>query len=99
MGFLDKLLQNMGSGHHGSSRGGHGGGHGDGYGYPPPAPPYTAPSGGAGPTCPSCSAANVPGARFCAQCGKSMVPGTCSNCNTSLVAGARFCANCGKPQT
>jgi len=40
MGFLDKLLQSMGGGHHGSSRSGHGSGHGggrgDGYGYPPP---------------------------------------------------------------
>ncbi|WP_371134222.1 zinc ribbon domain-containing protein [Polaromonas sp.] len=103
MGFLDKLLQSMGGGHHGSSRSGHGSGHGsgrgDGYGYPPPpAPPYTAPSGG-GPTCPSCSAANIPGARFCAQCGKSVIPGICSNCNTPLVAGAKFCPNCGKPQT
>lgn len=101
MGFFDKLLQNVGGGHHGGSRSsGHGGGHGDRYGYPPPSPPLgTGPSGGGGPICPSCSAANSPGARFCAQCGKSLMPGTCSNCNAGLIVGAKFCANCGKPQT
>lgn len=96
MGFLDKLLQGMGGGHHGGGRGDHRGGR---HGYPSPTgQAYVAPSGG-GLTCTSCAAVNPPGARFCAQCGKSFVPGTCSNCGSGWVAEAKFCANCGKPQT
>ncbi len=102
MGLLSNIFRNMG-GHHGGGHGNkHSGGHGNrGYrderydNYPPPA--------GQGPAvgavvCSACSTANIPGARFCAQCGKAMAPGVCSGCNASLVAGAKFCASCGKAQ-
>ncbi|MES2367072.1 MAG: zinc ribbon domain-containing protein [Pseudomonadota bacterium] len=98
MSFFDKLLSNMGGGHHGS-RAGHGGNkhgyQGDPYGYPvQPTPPANA-----GIPCPACSVVNLPNARFCAQCGKSMIPASCESCKSTLAAGAKFCANCGKPQS
>lgn len=97
MSFFDKLLSSMGGGHHGN-RGGHGGNkhgyQGDPYGYPAqPTPPANT-----GISCPACSATNLPNARFCAQCGKSMPPASCDACKSPLVAGAKFCANCGKSQ-
>jgi len=99
MSFLGKLLSGMSGGHHG---GGHGGGrHGyrdDAYRNPTP-PSVPAPPSGAGISCPACSAPNLQGARFCAQCGKSLIPGNCDSCKASLVAGAKFCPNCGKSQT
>lgn len=99
MSFLDKLLSSMGNGHHGSSRSGH---HGNNRTYPDNRPPYQPPPSAGppfgGPQCSSCSAVNSAGARFCAQCGKSLTPGICNACNAALVSGAKFCASCGKPQ-
>nr|WP_296339802.1 zinc ribbon domain-containing protein [uncultured Acidovorax sp.] len=46
--------------------------------------------------CPSCRAANTPGARFCQQCGTSLTPSACAQCGTTLQPGAKFCAQCGR---
>jgi len=75
---------------------------------PPPAPGFpgggqgfAAPGGGGAATitCPSCSAANQPGARFCASCGASLAPPTvkCPSCSADNVSGAKFCSTCGQP--
>ena len=54
-------------------------------------------AGAAGATCPSCHAANAPGAKFCSSCGTSMSPKGmhCTQCGTAASSGAKFCANCG----
>ena len=50
--------------------------------------------------CPSCSKANAPGAKFCADCGGKMeiaqVP--CVKCAANLREGAKFCSECGATQ-
>ncbi|MGD8860752.1 MAG: SPFH domain-containing protein [Myxococcales bacterium] len=62
-----------------------------------PQPPAQEPPPPSGPT--TCSACNaqVPGGRFCAECGASLTPKPrfCSACGTEGAAGAKFCANCG----
>ena len=49
--------------------------------------------------CPSCRAMNPAGARFCNQCGQSLVAQDprCPKCNAPLPAGSRFCSTCGTP--
>ncbi|MFZ5526251.1 MAG: double zinc ribbon domain-containing protein [Pseudomonadota bacterium] len=90
MGILDRLF----GGHHGRNRhGGHHGGHGNyGNGYGNGGPP---PSGHGGIGCPSCNTLNAPGAKFCQQCGMSLVPAACMQCNTTPPPGAKFCNRCG----
>ncbi|MBC7292831.1 MAG: zinc-ribbon domain-containing protein, partial [Thermoleophilia bacterium] len=57
------------------------------------------PSGGnPGSPCPKCGSANASGARFCQQCGTSLLAGKCSGCGAELSAGTKFCAQCGKAQ-
>jgi membrane protease subunit (stomatin/prohibitin family) len=50
--------------------------------------------------CPNCGKPNVPGAKFCAECGGKMevaqVP--CVKCGASLREGAKFCSECGASQ-
>ncbi len=50
--------------------------------------------------CPSCGKANVPTAKFCADCGGKMeiaqVP--CVKCGANLREGAKFCSECGSTQ-
>src|SRR5262245_34590192 len=45
--------------------------------------------------CPSCSAENSHGRRFCANCGSSL-PRSCPSCGFRNEAAARFCGGCGK---
>jgi membrane protease subunit (stomatin/prohibitin family) len=45
--------------------------------------------------CPSCHAANQPGAKFCAECGKPMTGMACPNCKAQNAPGAKFCSECG----
>ena len=58
--------------------------------------------GGAAATvpCPNCGKPNVPGAKFCAECGGKMevaqVP--CVKCGANLREGAKFCSECGASQ-
>jgi len=58
--------------------------------------------GGAAATvpCPNCGKPNVPGAKFCAECGGKMevaqVP--CVKCGANLREGAKFCSECGATQ-
>lgn len=62
------------------------------------------PSGGGGGVatvaCPSCNKQNIPGAKFCAECGGKMeiaqVP--CVKCAANLREGAKFCSECGATQ-
>ena len=45
--------------------------------------------------CPNCQATNPAGAKFCMNCGQSLVL-TCPNCATELPPTAKFCFNCGR---
>lgn len=45
--------------------------------------------------CPQCNASNVPGAKFCTECGGSMAAPTCAECNAQIAPGAKFCSECG----
>ncbi|MGQ0845328.1 MAG: ATP-binding protein [Sporichthyaceae bacterium] len=47
-------------------------------------------------TCTSCEAPNRAAARFCADCGASLLA-VCPTCSTEPRAGARFCDACGTP--
>ncbi|WP_354677266.1 zinc ribbon domain-containing protein [Cupriavidus plantarum] len=101
MGFLEKLLGRHGGGHHGNvgkhgSRSGHYSGGHDGYdrGYGPQSgAPIT---GRTGQSCSNCGTIGAQGARFCQQCGSSLMPLSCSQCGTALPNGAKFCVSCGK---
>ncbi|WP_435889073.1 double zinc ribbon domain-containing protein [Variovorax boronicumulans] len=88
------MLERLFGGHGGSRHGGGGGHHGSqgGHGYGRDAPPL--PPGGS--ACPACRAVNAAGARFCQQCGTSMLPAACRQCGTALAPGAKFCAQCGQ---
>lgn len=88
MGMLERLFGGHGGARHG---GGHHGSQG-GYGYGRDAPPP--PPGGS--ACPACRAVNAAGARFCQQCGTSMLPAACRQCGTAMALGAKFCAQCGQ---
>lgn len=46
--------------------------------------------------CGACGMANNAGARFCQQCGVSLVLLKCAGCNADMVAGMKFCGKCGK---
>jgi predicted ATPase/class 3 adenylate cyclase len=48
--------------------------------------------------CPNCATQNPDGARFCFNCGNSLIL-ACNNCDTELPTGAKFCFNCGTPTT
>ena len=46
--------------------------------------------------CPSCKAENLPGAKFCASCGKDMAPGmNCPKCKAKIPLNSKFCPECG----
>lgn len=57
--------------------------------------------------CPSCGSEVDEGARFCPDCGASLVEVTgesaeqvtrhCRNCGAELAEGAEYCTNCGEP--
>jgi membrane protease subunit (stomatin/prohibitin family) len=67
---------------------------------PPPVTPFPTMAGGA-PTgssaCPSCSAPNPSGAKFCVSCGTGLTPATiaCTACQAENPANAKFCSSCG----
>ena len=46
--------------------------------------------------CSNCHTDNPPQARFCMQCGTTLIY-RCSNCQAELPAEARFCMQCGQP--
>lgn len=74
-------------------------------GYPPPnpyqqmPPQMQTPQAPAATTvsCPKCQSSNAQGAKFCAECGQSLLPKACSRCNQPLNPGAKFCSECGNP--
>lgn len=95
MGIFEKL---MGGGH--GRR--HGGGHHERYDNNPPKnqtdsfgrePLHTAPPTMA---CIVCGTGNISTARFCQQCGTSLVPVKCEGCNAEMMGGMKFCGKCGK---
>ena len=45
-------------------------------------------------TCPACATENLPGAKFCNECGARLATG-CPNCGASNQPGAKFCNECG----
>ena len=45
-------------------------------------------------SCPSCGADNPEGAKFCNECGVSLLR-VCSACGTTNAPGAKFCSECG----
>lgn len=90
MSFLDRIFGNHHGEHHDSRHGSHGGGYGNGM-------PPRGNNGGIG--CPNCRVLNAPGARFCQQCGTSLVPAACTQCGAKLQAGTKFCGQCGKSAT
>src|SRR5262245_41863190 len=47
-------------------------------------------------TCPSCGRTTRPGARFCGECGKPLVP-RCPACGAECEAGIKVCEACGSP--
>ncbi len=54
-------------------------------------------------TCPKCGAANIPGTKFCCECGAKLevpVPAepekkVCPGCGTEVAPGVKFCPECG----
>jgi class 3 adenylate cyclase/tetratricopeptide (TPR) repeat protein len=46
--------------------------------------------------CPNCGTENLPGSRFCNNCGERLAV-ACPNCGTANQPGARFCNECGTP--
>jgi ribosomal protein L40E len=46
--------------------------------------------------CGRCLAANPVAAKFCNQCGTSLLIQTCQGCGASITPTARFCTECGK---
>jgi len=74
---------------------------GGGAGVSSPPPPSGPAAGAAGNDCPSCHAANAPGAKFCSSCGTSMAPKGvhCTQCGVVAAPGAKFCASCGTALT
>jgi class 3 adenylate cyclase/predicted ATPase len=44
--------------------------------------------------CPNCSADNIPGAKFCNECGTPLAAG-CPSCGATNKPGAKFCNECG----
>lgn len=104
MGFFERMLGNLMGGqredHHGgyqSSR--HGGSKHGGYGGYQNHPQVGSPSGGnPGNPCPKCGSANANEARYCNQCGTSLLAIKCSGCGAELSPGTKFCDKCGKPQ-
>ena len=49
---------------------------------------------GAAIDCPRCGTDNVPGAKFCTECGSSLAS-ACPSCGHSTTPGQNFCADCG----
>jgi len=46
--------------------------------------------------CTNCHTTNPEAAKFCSNCGASLVA-RCANCQSELAVNARFCSNCGQP--
>lgn len=49
--------------------------------------------------CVHCGSENIPGSKFCKDCGKELATkkqGICANCQETLPKGAKFCQHCGE---
>jgi membrane protease subunit (stomatin/prohibitin family) len=70
---------------------------GGGAGPSPAGPPNSPAAPAAGNACAACHAPNAPGAKFCSNCGTSLVPKSvhCTQCGVEATPGAKFCASCG----
>lgn len=62
-----------------------------------PAQPAQPAQAGPVKVCPKCNTALVASAKFCMECGTSLVPPRCSRCGQAAQAGAKFCIECGTP--
>src|SRR5947209_14600468 len=49
---------------------------------------------GAATVCPRCATDNLPGAKFCMECG-SALSSTCPDCGSATTPGQNFCTECG----
>ncbi len=89
MGFFKYLFNNFMGGHHGSNYYGKNSRHHSGYDNNQylPRPEQQ---------CSNCNTMQSSNAKFCANCGVSIVGTTCV-CGTLLTTGSKFCNNCGKP--
>jgi class 3 adenylate cyclase/tetratricopeptide (TPR) repeat protein len=47
--------------------------------------------------CPKCEHENTAEARFCENCGASLLQGCCANCGAPVSQRAKFCSECGHP--
>lgn len=60
------------------------------------------PSNGNGIPCPSCNTLNKEGAKFCTNCGKTLVSNNntknCIKCNATMDINSKFCPECGAKQ-
>src|SRR5689334_17356589 len=48
--------------------------------------------------CPSCGTENLPGKKFCKECGTALAV-ACGSCGAALVGDEKFCSECGAPVT
>src|SRR5687768_12778584 len=46
-------------------------------------------------TCVRCQHENVPGAKFCSECGARLAA-VCASCGSQVAPGAKFCSECGQ---
>jgi membrane protease subunit (stomatin/prohibitin family) len=46
--------------------------------------------------CLQCGKGNVPGSRFCSDCGKPLTDNKCPKCSAETAHGDRFCGSCGQ---
>lgn len=92
-----------GSSHHGYSSDHHGSGHHGSYSsnYNQPTNPYNyqnpvAPiSTLSHAVCVNCNHANTQQAKFCQECGQSMLPSKCVQCQGIMPVNSKFCPHCG----
>src|SRR3954452_20714435 len=48
--------------------------------------------------CPSCGTENLPGKKFCKECGTALAV-ACGSCGAALAGDEKFCSECGAPVT
>lgn len=61
----------------------------------PAAPPSPAPAAPPTKPCPKCQTSVLASAKFCNECGASLLPAVCPKCSTPSQSGAKFCIECG----
>lgn len=95
MGLFKDLL-GMAMGHHGNGGGGYYNKRGRYQRNDFPLDYDNQPSNTATIACFKCQASHDVNARFCQQCGTSLVGTECTGCGAKLTATTKFCSQCGK---